>query len=104
MAMNDNASPHPTSGDARDAHAPAVASGLHDTADTARELAQTLERGASALDKAGSTAESVTRKAEQVADRAEAARDMMTRRVREHPMAAVAAALVVGFVAARAGD
>jgi methyl-accepting chemotaxis protein len=81
-----------------------VATGLHQTADTARELAQTLERGADALDTASRTADDVTRKIDRMATSAIEIRDQLMTQVRAHPLAATAAAFAAGFVVAQLGD
>jgi ElaB/YqjD/DUF883 family membrane-anchored ribosome-binding protein len=78
-----------------------VESGMHETAETARDLARTLERGADAIDRAGETAGAVTEKVERVADRAASARNDFNRRVREHPLSAAGTALAIGFLLGR---
>lgn len=78
-----------------------MASGLHESADTARDLAHTIEKGADALDKASQTTAAVAQKVERVTDKAASARDAVTERARAHPLAAVGVAVAVGFVLGR---
>lgn len=82
----------------------ATASGLHESADTARELARTLEHGADVLDTAGNKAAAISRRVDEIGDRVASARDTMLEQVRAHPLAAAAAAFAVGFLAGRASD
>jgi ElaB/YqjD/DUF883 family membrane-anchored ribosome-binding protein len=81
-----------------------VAEGLHNTADTARELAQTLERGANALDSASRTADRVSQKVERVSSAVSSARASVMEHARAHPMLAVATAVTAGFLLGRRGD
>lgn len=78
-----------------------VPSGLHSTADTARELARTLERGASTLDSASRTVSEVTEKAQELGERVSAAGSALNERVQEYPVTALATAFVLGFVMGR---
>jgi ElaB/YqjD/DUF883 family membrane-anchored ribosome-binding protein len=81
-----------------------VSGGLHETADTAREVAQTLERSANALDTAGRTAEAVGQRVDRYEQVVERAGARLATNARQHPMAAVAVAMAVGFVMGRAMD
>jgi methyl-accepting chemotaxis protein len=84
----DHSQPHADSG---------MSGGLHETAETAREIAHTLERSANALDTA-------SEKVERVTSTFESARDTLMENARRYPLAAVATAFAIGFVAARMGD
>lgn len=75
--------------------------GLHDTAETARDLAHTLERGADALEDASHAVDAVGQRVERVTHAAGRARDVITSNTRGHPMAALATAFTIGFVAGR---
>lgn len=76
-----------------------VTAGLHETAQTARNLAHTLESSANALDRASRTAESVEQRFERLTNAADQARERVMTAARERPMAALATALAVGFAA-----
>jgi len=80
-----------------------MSGGLHETAETARDLAQTLEHSADALDKASRTADAVGQKVDRVTDAIDGARDTIVANARQHPMAAVATAVAIGFVMGRMG-
>lgn len=78
-----------------------VGSGLHSTAESARDLAHVLERSADTLDRAGRGVEAVSERAEQVERQARAVKDGFRENVRAHPMAAAGAALALGFLIGR---